>query len=93
MSLDWKNIDFSALLKSQVVLGSAVTIITGLMAVGGHSIPDDQKSQLTEGLSQILNGISALAGIYTLFHRVVAQPDGQTTIVPKKDPDAASKPS
>lgn len=88
--LDWSNIDWSALLKSQVVLGSAITIITGLMAFGGHSLPDDQKTQLTEGLSQILNGISALAGVYTMFHRVTAQPEAQTVIIPKKPPDAPS---
>lgn len=84
--LDWKNIDWSALLKSQVVLGSTVTIITAAMALGGHSIPAAEQTALTQSVSDILNGISALAGIWTLFHRVTAQPDGQTVIVPKKDP-------
>lgn len=82
--LDWKNVDWTALLKSQVVLGSAVTIITGLMALGGHSIPADQQTELTQTLSKVLDGLSALAGVWTMFHRVTAQPEGQTTIVPKK---------
>lgn len=84
--LDWKNIDWAALLKSQVVLGSFVTIITGAMALGGHSIPTDQQTELTQTISKILDAVSALAGMYTMFHRVTAQPEGQTTIVPKKDP-------
>lgn len=87
--LDWRNIDFSALLKSQVVIGSAVTIISGLAAISGHAIPSDQQSQLTDGISQLGAGLATLAGMYTLFHRVVAQPEGQTTIVPKKPPPEA----
>lgn len=85
MSLDWKNIDWSALLKSQVVVGSSVTIITGVLAIAGHDMPDAAKTQLTETLSQVLEALSALAGLYTMYHRVSAQPEGQTVIVPKKD--------
>ena len=86
MALDWTKIDWSALIASKVVVGSAVTIIMGVAAVSGHAIPDDQQSQLTDGLSQIAGGLSTLAGFWTLFHRVTAQPEGQTIIVPKKNP-------
>lgn len=86
MKLDWSNVDWSALLKSQVVVGSFVTIITGVASVAGHALPIDQQTQLTEGITQIAGGLSVLAGLYTMFHRVTAQPEGQTVIVPKKDP-------
>lgn len=85
MKLDWKNIDYSALLKSQVVIGSVVTIITGIAAVGGQVLPPAMQSQLTDGITQIASGLSVLSGIYTMWHRVSAQPEGQTVIIPKKD--------
>lgn len=82
--LDWKNIDWGALLKSQVVLGTFVTIVTGLMGLGGHSLAPEQQTALTQNTAKILEAVSALAGFYTMFHRVTAQPEGQTVIVPKK---------
>jgi len=90
-NLDWKNINWSALLGSKIALGAIVTIITGLAAISGHAIPLDQQSDLSNGLSQILGGISTLSGAWTLYHRSVAQPETTATIVPKKvvdDPPA-----
>lgn len=85
MSYDWKNVDWSALLKSQVVVGSLVTILTSLAAIAGHDLPASMQSQLTDSLTQLFQALSVLAGLYTAFHRVTAQPEGQTVILPKKD--------
>jgi hypothetical protein len=90
MSLDWKNIDWGALLSSKIALGAIVTIITGAAAIAGHAIPFDQQSQLSDGLSQIAGGISTIAGVWTLYHRSVAQPETTATIIPKKDPSNSS---
>jgi len=85
VKLDWKNIDWSALFGSKIALGAIVTILTGAAAISGHAIPVDQQSQLSNGLSQLFGGISTLAGLWTLYHRSVAQPETTATIVPKKD--------
>jgi hypothetical protein len=86
MKLDWKNIDWGALISSKIALGAIVTIITGAAAIAGRAIPYEQQSQLSDGLSQIAGGISTIAGIWTLYHRSVAQPETTATIIPKKDP-------
>jgi len=85
MALDWKNIDWSALLGSRIALGAIVTIVTGAAAISGHAIPLDQQSDLSNGLSQVAGGISTIAGVWTLYHRSVAQPETTATIIPKKD--------
>lgn len=84
VKLDWKNVDWSALAGSKVAVGAIVAVITGAVSIGGHAVPFDQQSQLSEGVSQILGGISTLAAVWALFHRVTAQPETATTIIPKK---------
>jgi hypothetical protein len=91
--LDWKNINWGALLSSKIALGAIVTVITGIAAISGHAIPIDQQSDLSNGLSQIAGGVSTLAGIWTLYHRSVAQPETTATIIPKKITDPSNPPS
>lgn len=85
MALDWKNMDWSALLHSQVVIGSVVTVITSICAIVGHALPPEMQTNLVNGLTQLFSALATLSGLYTAYHRVAAQPDGQTVIVPKKD--------
>lgn len=86
MKLDWKNIDWSALLHSQVAIGAIVAVISGAVAITGHNLPDDMQSTITNGVTQVFQGLGEIATLYALYHRVSAQPEGQTVIVPKKDP-------
>ncbi len=90
--LDWKNINWSALLESQVFIGSTVTIITSVAAITGHALPVEMQTNLTNGLTQLASSLSVLAGLYTAYHRVTAQPEGQTVIIPKKDTTTGGQP-
>lgn len=85
MKLDWKNIDWSALLHSQVAVGSIVAVISGAVAITGHVLPPDQQTVITHGVTEVFQGLGEIATLYTLYHRVAAQPEGQTVIVPTKD--------
>jgi hypothetical protein len=80
--LDWKNIDFGNLAKSQVAIGSAVAILASLAAIAGFTLSPDDQSQLS---NIITSGLTLAGAVYALWHRVVAQPEHQTVIVPTKD--------
>jgi hypothetical protein len=82
--LDWKNTDFSALLGSKVVIGNIVTIIATIAAVTGHELPAPMQSQLMDLITQLFTLLATVSAVYSTYHRVVAQPDSATTIVPKK---------
>lgn len=92
MKMDWKNIDISALLGSKVAVGAIVTIITGIASISGHAIPFEQQSQMSNDISQILGGVSALAGMWTFYHRAVADPTQAAVIVPPK-PNSPTPPT
>ena len=84
MKLDWKEINWSALFASQVVRGNIITIICTTAAVTGHALPDSMQSQLTDLVTQIFTLGATISAVYSTYHRVAAQPEGQTVIVPKK---------
>lgn len=92
MNIDWKNTDWGALLHSQVAMGSIVAIISGAIAITGHALPADQQTAITNGVTQIFQGLGELATVYALFHRVTAQPENASVIVPKKNPDQPATP-
>ena len=83
--MDWKNIDWSALFKSQVAIGAFVTIITSALSLAGHTISAGDQQVLVDNVTKICDGLAFFAGLYTMHARVTAQPEGQTVIVPKKD--------
>jgi hypothetical protein len=82
MSLDWKNIDWGNLAKSQVAIGSAVAVLASLAAIAGHTLSPDDQSQLA---NVITSGLTLAGAVYALWHRLTAQSEHQTVIVPKKD--------
>jgi hypothetical protein len=101
MALDWKNIDLTALAKSNVVRGNVVGFVcAGFVAYSmmtGHQVDPNSQQQITEGVNQaangavsIINGVAAimavLAPVYSFIHRIIAQPETVAVIVPKKDP-------
>jgi hypothetical protein len=86
MKLDWKNIDFSALAGSKVIIGNIVTIISTMVAVTGHNLPDSMQSQLTDLITEGFTLLATFSAIYSTYHRVVAQPANATIIVPAKTP-------
>lgn len=86
MKLDWKNTDWAALLRSQVAIGAFITIFTSGLALAGHTIPAEGQQTLVDNVTKICDGLAFFAGLYTMHARVTAQPEGQTVIVPKKDP-------
>ena len=81
MALDWKNIDWNALAKSQVAIGSAVVVLSSVAAIVGYSLTPEDQAQLT---SLITAALTLIGGAYALWKRVTAQPEHQTVIVPKK---------
>lgn len=85
MPLDWKNIDWSAFLRSHVVWGSLVTIIASIAAIAGHSIDPGTQQVLIDNLTKAADALAIVAGAWTLKSRVTAQPEGQTVIIPKKE--------
>jgi hypothetical protein len=82
--LDWANINWSALAKSQVLIGHAVTLIAGTAAVAGFTLSPDVQSDLTNWLSIAAAFIAATGTLYSSFHRITAQPAQATVIVPAK---------
>ena len=84
MSLDWGNINWAALGASKVLIGNAVSIISLAAAITGHALPDSMQSQLTDLLTQGLAFIAACGMLYSSWHRLVAQPENATVIIPKK---------
>lgn len=84
MKLDWKNIDLVALLKSQVVIGAFITIVTSALSLAGHTIPAGDQQSLVDNVTKICDGLAFFAGLFTLHSRVTAQPENQSVIVPKK---------
>jgi hypothetical protein len=82
--LDWSNINWSALAKSQVLIGHAVTLIAGAGAVAGFTLSPDVQSDLTNWLSIAAALIAATGTLYSSFHRITAQPANATIIVPAK---------
>jgi hypothetical protein len=98
--LDWRNIDWAELAKSNVIRGNAVAIIAGSvlavsMLTGQHIDPNSQQAiaqgvnQVADGIVSIIQGITAisvvLGAVWSLFHRLVAQAEDAATIIPKKD--------
>jgi hypothetical protein len=81
-ALDWKNIDLSALAKSQVAVGSAVVVLSSVAAIVGYSLTPDDQAQLT---TLITSALTLIGGTYAFWKRITAQPEHQTVIVPKKD--------
>ena len=86
MKLDWKNIDWAALAGSKVIIGNIVTIISTIVAVTGHSLPDNMQSQLTDLITQGFTLLATFSALYSTYHRVTAQPENATIIVPTKNP-------
>jgi hypothetical protein len=86
MKMDWRKIDWEALAKSQVMICHAVTLLAGAASVAGFTLSPDQQSTLTNWLSIVAALIAATGTLYSSFHRITAQPDGATIIVPAKAP-------
>lgn len=89
--LDWGNIDWSALLKSQVARGAFIAILTSALSLAGHTIPAGDQQTLVDNVTKICDGLAFFASLYTMHARVTAQPEGQSVIVPKKDQPLAEK--
>jgi hypothetical protein len=85
MQLDWKNINWTALIKSQVVQGLLGAVVLWLAAHIGKSIPPDQQTKLVSDMSDFASDAIPLLIAYAGYHRVTAQPEHATIIVPKKD--------
>jgi hypothetical protein len=84
MKLDWKNIDWGALRASKVSMGSAVGILASIAALAGFTISGaDQATIINDGMA-VSSGVAAIGSLYSLWHRITAQPEGQTVIVPQK---------
>jgi hypothetical protein len=98
--LDWKNIDLSALAKSNVVRGNVVGFVcAGFVAYSlmtCHQVDPNSQQQIAQGVNQaadgavsIINGSAAimavLAPVYSFIHRLIAQPENTAIIVPMKD--------
>lgn len=86
MALDWKNIDWSELLRSQVMITSTVSIICIVATITGHAIPDESKSDLVKALTDLASVVALISTSWTIKARATAQPENMTVIVPKKDP-------
>jgi hypothetical protein len=84
MKMDWQKIDWSALAGSKVVISNIVTIISTLVAVTGHNLPENMQSQLTDLITEGFTLLGTFAAMYSTYHRVVAQPSQATIIVPAK---------
>lgn len=99
MPLDWKNLNWSQLAKSNVIRGNAVAIISGAVlfvsVIGGKHVDPNSQQAITDGVNQvadgvvlIVNGVSALCvvagAVWSTVHRMIAQPENVSTIVPKK---------
>jgi pyridoxine/pyridoxamine 5'-phosphate oxidase len=84
MKLDWRNIDWSALAKSQVLIGHGVTLVAGAAAVAGFTLSPDRQSNLTNWLSMAAAFVAATGTLYSSFHRITAQAADATIIIPKK---------
>lgn len=82
MALDFKNIDFSALAKSQVVIGSSVVVLSSVAAIVGYTLTPADQGQLTTLITALL---TLIGGAYAFWKRVSAQPEHQTVIIPQKD--------
>jgi len=97
--LDWKNINLTALVKSNVVRGNVVGFVcAGFVAyslMSGHQVDPNSQQQIAQGVNQaadgalsIINGVAAimavLAPVYSFVHRLIAQPETVAVIVPKK---------
>jgi fumarate reductase subunit D len=82
--LDWTNVNWSALLGSKVVVGNIVTIIATTAAITGHNLPESMQSQLMDLITQLFTMMATLSAVYSTFHRISAQPEDATVIVPKK---------
>jgi hypothetical protein len=84
MKLDWKNVDYVALLQSRVVWGSVVTIVATIGALTGHTLNAGEQSQMVNDLANGAEAIATIAGVFTLHARVTAQATDATTIIPTK---------
>jgi len=84
MQHDWGNINWAALGASKVLIGNAVTFVSLAAAITGHALPESMQSQLTDLLTQGVTVIAAAGVLYSSFHRMTAQAEDATTILPKK---------
>lgn len=82
--LDWANIDWAALLGSKVVISNIVTIIATAAAITGHNLPDSMQSQLMDLFTQLFALLATFSAVYSTYHRISAQAEDATTIIPKK---------
>jgi hypothetical protein len=86
MKHDWGNINWAALGASKVLIGNIVSFISIAAAFSGHALPESMQSQLTDLITQ---GFALVAGaglLYSSYHRLTAQAESATTIVPQKNP-------
>lgn len=85
-NLNWKNIDWDALRHSQVIIGSGVGILCSALALTGHVVDSGTQQQIVSAISDVAIGLAGLGSLVSFWKRLVAQPEHQTVIVPKKEP-------
>jgi len=107
-ALDWKNIDFSALAKSNIIRGNVVGVVCAAFVaysvMTGHQVDPNSQQQISQGVKQaadgivsIITGIAACAAvashIWSFIHRIIAQPETTAIIVPKKPDNPSVNPT
>jgi hypothetical protein len=84
MKHDWTQINWAALGASKVLIGNIVSFISIAAAFSGHALPDSMQSQLTDLITQGFALVAGVALLYSSYHRLTAQAECATTIVPTK---------
>ena len=84
MSLDWKNIDLGALMKSNIIRGLIVALVGLAISRTGHSITPDVSDQVNKLITNVGDLLTTLGIVYAGHQRVTAQPETVAVIVPKK---------
>jgi hypothetical protein len=90
MGLDWKNLDWAELAKSNIARGAAVILVTGAFKLSGITPDSTTTSHLVD---QILNIVMEVAGVWVMWQRVKAQPETVAVILPKKEVLPSTPPS
>ena len=67
-----------------MVKGNVITIISMAAVMTGHALPDTMQGQLTDLITQLFTLLGTASALYSTYHRLTAQPENVTTIIPKK---------
>jgi hypothetical protein len=67
---------------SRTMWAAVVTVLASGLALAGHTIPPEQQSQLTNGLADLANGLSVVAGLAAAYYRSRTSVGIKSQIIP-----------